>query len=229
MADAPPPTEPVPAESSSTQPAPAGEDGEKQSKKGAKKAEAKAKKEAEKARRAAERQAAEAAAKAAGGGAGGEDLAKENYGDVTPATKVDAERIHLKDLGEEHLDKTIKLRAWIQNSRMQGAKMCFVELREERNWAVQGVVAANPEGTLVSRQMVKWIGGLNLESFVLVEASVKKPLEPVKSCRVSGFELHITQVLLRRPRPHRPRHVARRLEPRRQQLRRRGGGGGRWR
>ncbi|KAJ0371910.1 hypothetical protein COL154_000596 [Colletotrichum chrysophilum] len=198
MADAP--TE-KPTENPAAAAAPAGEEGgEKQSKKGAKKAEAKAKKEAEKAKRAAERQAAEAAAKAAGG-AGGEDLAKDNYGDVTPKTKVDAERVNLKAIGDDHVGKSIKLRAWIQNSRMQGAKMCFIELREERDWAIQGVIAASAEGKPVSKQMVKWIGGISLESFVLIEATVQKPLEPVKSCKVSNYELHITKLYVVAPGP----------------------------
>jgi aspartyl/asparaginyl-tRNA synthetase len=52
-------------------------------------------------------------------------------------------------------------------------------------------VAANADS--ISKQMVKWIGGLRLESFVLVEAVVKKPLEPVKSCKVENYELHITK------------------------------------
>lgn len=160
------------------------------SKKGAKKAEAKAKKEAEKARKAAEREAA-AAAKAASDAV---DLAKDNYGDVTSATKVDAERVHLRDLGEQHLDKVIKLRAWVQNSRLQGAKMAFVELREERDWTIQGVMVANAEGKPVSKQMVKWTGSLALESFVLIEAKVVRPLEPVKSCKVANFELQISRI-----------------------------------
>ncbi|KAK8064947.1 hypothetical protein PG994_007585 [Apiospora phragmitis] len=190
-----PPIDPTQASGSAPPPEEgAGEGAAAPSKKGAKKAEAKAKKEAEKAKRAAERAAAEAQAKAAAGG--GEDLAKDNYGNIQPSTKVDAERVNLKKLGEEHLDKTIKLRAWIQNSRMQGAKMAFVELREERNWAIQGVMSVNPEGKPVSKQMVKWAGTLNLESFVLVEATVKKPLEPVKSCRVSNYELHLTKCYL---------------------------------
>jgi aspartyl-tRNA synthetase len=79
---------------------------------------------------------------------------------------------------------------------MQGAKMAFVELREEGNWSIQAVIAANPEGTPVSRQMVKWIGAINPESFVVVEATVQKPLEPVKSCRVSNYELHITKCFI---------------------------------
>lgn len=169
------------------------------SKKALKKAEAKAKKEAEKARRAAEHQAAQAQAKAAAGNS--EDLAKENYGNVTPQTKIDAERVNLRDVSDEHLGKTIKLRAWVQNSRMQGAKMAFVELREERNWAIQGVVAANPEGKPVSRQMVKWIGGINLESFVFVEGKIEKPLDPVKSVRVSNYELHISKLYIVAPGP----------------------------
>ncbi|RSM17605.1 hypothetical protein CDV31_003530 [Fusarium ambrosium] len=194
MADAPTeqPTAPPPAEGGE-----AGEAGP--SKKALKKAEAKAKKEAEKARRAAEHEARQAAAKAAAGNT--EDLAKDNYGDSTHLTKIDAERIKLRNLGDEHLGKTIKLRAWIQNARMQGAKMAFVELREERDWAIQAVVAASPEGTPVSKQMVKWIGSLNLEGYVLVEAKVEKPLEPVKSVKVSNYELHLTKCYVISPGP----------------------------
>lgn len=191
---APRPTqEATPAAAAAAAEAPEGGEGGEAgpSKKALKKAEAKAKKEAEKAKRAAEHLANQAAAKAAAGNT--EDLATENYGDVASTTKVDSERVKLKMLGEEHLGKTIKLRAWIQNSRMQGAKMAFVELREERNWAIQGVVAASAEGKPVSKQMVKWIGALKLESYVLIEAKVEKPLEPVKSVRVSDYELHITK------------------------------------
>ncbi|KAF3064550.1 Aspartate-tRNA ligase, cytoplasmic [Daldinia childiae] len=186
-----PPVDPAQAEGSAP---PAEGEAPAQSKKGAKKAEAKAKKEAEKARKAAEREAAAAAQKAASGG--NEDLAKDNYGDITPTTRVAADKVQLKHLGDEHIGKSVKLRAWIQNSRMQGAKMAFVELREERNWSIQGVISASAEGKLVSKQMAKWVGGVRLESFVLVEATVQKPLEPVKSCRVSDYELHLTKVYL---------------------------------
>ena len=51
------------------------------------------------------------------------------------------------------------------------------------------------EGAFVSRRMVKWITitSINPESFTAVEAKVKQPLDPVKSCRVEGLELHITK------------------------------------
>ncbi|ORY60506.1 aspartyl-tRNA synthetase [Pseudomassariella vexata] len=163
-----------------------------QSKKGAKKAEAKAKKEAEKAKRAAERLAAEAAQKAASGS--GEDVGKDNYGDATIEAKhINAERIYLKNLGKDHVGKTVKLRAWIQNSRMQGAKMAFFELREEANWTIQALMGVD-EQKGVSKQMVKWAGALNSESFLLVEALVKEAPEPIKSCRVKDFELQISKL-----------------------------------
>ncbi|KAK5663162.1 hypothetical protein OQA88_6579 [Cercophora sp. LCS_1] len=177
----PPPAEPVEASE-------AGEAGETTSKKAAKKAEAKAKKEAEKARRAAERAAAQAATSAQAA----EDHAVDHYGQRTHETKLDGLDVSLKDLTESHVGKKILLRTFLQNSRMQGAKMVFVELREEGSWAIQGIAAANAEGT-VSKQMVKWIGSVNAESFVIVEATVQKPLEPVKSVRVSNLELHITR------------------------------------
>ncbi|KAK1837098.1 aspartate--tRNA ligase, cytoplasmic [Podospora conica] len=176
----PPPAEPA---------AEGGEDAASTSKKAAKKAEAKAKKEAEKARRAAERAAATAAATTA---AETEDLAKDNYGPKEGQLAADAIEVNLKTLGDEHIGKTVELRAWIQNTRVQSAKMVFVELREEGNWAIQGIVAANKEGT-VSRQMVKWVSSINLESYLLIEATVQKPLEPVAACRVSHYELHITK------------------------------------
>ncbi|KAM5510616.1 aspartyl-tRNA synthetase [Fusarium oxysporum f. sp. phaseoli] len=195
QAAAPPPAEQAPAVSGEA--VEGGEAGP--SKKALKKAEAKAKKEAEKARRAAEHEARQSAAKAAAGNT--EDLAKDNYGDSTHLTKIDAERVKLRNLNDEHLGKTIKLRAWIQNARMQGAKMAFVELREERDWAIQGVVAASSEGTPVSKQMVKWIGSLNLEGYILVEAKVVKPQEPVKSVKVSNYELHISKCYVISPGP----------------------------
>lgn len=160
------------------------------SKKGAKKAEAKAKKEAEKARKAAER---EAAAKAAGAGAAAEDLAKDNYGALPADYESTSKRVRLEQITDEHVGKTITVRGFLQNSRMQGAKMCFIELGKGGH-SIQGVMAASQDGKPVSKQMVRWTGGVKLESVILVEAVVEKPIEPVKSCTVSGFELHIQKL-----------------------------------
>ncbi|KAF2261651.1 aspartyl-tRNA synthetase [Lojkania enalia] len=166
-------------------------EGEKVSKKAAKKAEAKAKKAAAKA----ERQAANPAAQQQQEPS--EDPAKDNYGkDLHPfpaALSPSAEKINLRSLGDSHFGKVVVLRAWMQNVRMQGAKMAFMELREERNWAIQGVLQVSKEGSenVVSKNMVKWVGGIPAETFVAVEATVEKPYEPIKSCRVTDYELHI--------------------------------------
>lgn len=191
MADEQKPT-PPPAEGAAAA-ATEGAEGEAgPSKKALKKAEAKAKKEAEKAKRAAEREAAMAAAKAK---EDSEDKAKDNYGDRDVVKlAAAAAKVPLRDYADEQLGKTVQLRAWVQNSRMQGAKMCFVELREIEDWSVQAVIAASPEGEPVSKQMVKWVGAISLESYVAVEATVQKPLEPVKSCKVANYELHITKI-----------------------------------
>lgn len=170
-----------------------------QSKKAMKRAQAKAQKETEKARRTAENKAKEATAKATA--INTEDLAQGNYGLLSRRTKVDAERTKLKDVTDKHLGNIIKVRGWIQNARMQSLKMVFIELREERDWAIQGIVASTPDGKSVSRQMVKWINGLTLESFLLIEGKIMSPLEPVKSVRVSSYELHITKCYCIAPAP----------------------------
>lgn len=120
------PTPQAPPPATAAEGAPAaegGEEGATTSKKAAKKAEAKAKKEAEKARRAAEREAAAATSGKPTGPT--EDLAKDNYGSVKERKEKiklssEATDVSLRSLGEEHLGKTVVLRAWIQNSRIQG-------------------------------------------------------------------------------------------------------------
>ena len=122
------------------------------------------------------------------------DLAQGNYADAYPPPKITAPLTSLKDVGEDSVGKTVQVRAWIQNARLQGAKMAFVELREERAWTIQGVVIASPDGTPVSRQMVKWVGGLPLESFVSAEGIIQQARVPIKSCQVTDYEIHLTKV-----------------------------------
>lgn len=168
------------------------------SKKGAKKAEAKAKKEALKAQRAAELAAAAAKVDLE------DDPAKDSYGNLpstTSAFSPDAEQVEIRSLDDSYIGKTVVVRAWLQTSRIQSAKMGFVELRKGGNWNIQGVILASDDEPVVSRRMVKWITNIHPESYVAVEAKVKQPLEPVKGCRVSGLELHITKCFIVAPAP----------------------------
>jgi aspartyl-tRNA synthetase len=170
------------------------------SKKGLKKAEAKAKKEALKAQRAAELAAQQAAAKLSLE----DDPAKDSYGNkqvTAESFSKDAEEVEIRNLDESYNGKTVIVRAWLQNSRVQSAKMGFVELRKGGNWDIQGVIMASDKEPVVSKPMVKWVTSISPESFIAVEATVKKPLEPVKSCRVSTLELHITKCYVLAPAP----------------------------
>lgn len=125
---------------------------------------------------------------------GGEDLAIGNYSDFYPPPKVAAPLQSLKDVREDTIGKTVQVRAWIQNVRVQGTKMAFVALREERSWTIQGIVIASPSSTPVNRQIVKWVGGLQLESFVSAEGTIQQTRVPIKSCQVTDYEIHLTKV-----------------------------------
>lgn len=122
------------------------------------------------------------------------DFARCNYSDAYPPAEVAAPLQSLRDVREDTVGKTVRVRAWIQGARMQGAKMAFVQLHEERPRTIQGVVIANPTGIPVSRQMVKGVGGFQLESFVFAEAIIQRAQVPVKSCQVTDHEILLTKV-----------------------------------
>lgn len=71
--------------------------------------------------------------------------------------------------------------------------MVFLNLRQRID-SVQALVTVS-EGK-VSKQMVKWAGGLADESIVLVEGTVKKTPEIIKSASVGDVEVHVTMVSL---------------------------------
>lgn len=127
-----------------------------------------------------------------------DDIAKDRYGDTLFPREIGSPLVHLSHIGEQHAGSSIKVRAWVQNVRMQGKKMAFVELREEGSWSIQALVVAGAE---ISREMVKWVASLRPESFLSVEGTIKRPLDPVKSCRVTDWELHLTKVYCEAPAP----------------------------
>ncbi|KAH0843349.1 hypothetical protein AYO21_09963 [Fonsecaea monophora] len=150
----------------------------------------KAQKEAEKAAKKAAAKAKEAEQKAAQQAQASEDTAKDKYGTLP---QDDPEITHLKKLGEEHVDKEVTVIVRVHNSRSQSAKLAFLMLRQQGK-TIQAVVAAI--GDAVSRQMVKWAVGVNINSFVRVSGIVKKPNPPVASASISDLELHVTKIYL---------------------------------
>lgn len=151
----------------------------------------KAAKEAEKAAKkaaAAKKVEEQKAAQAAGSG---EDHAKDRYGDI-PKEEQEVDITHIKALNESNVDKEVTIITRVHNSRSQSAKLAFLMLRQQGK-TIQAVIAAND---VVSRQMVKWAIGINVNSIVRVTGLVKKPDPPVASATLSNLELHITKMYL---------------------------------
>ena len=151
-------------------------------------------KEKDKAEKAAKRLAAEAAAKAEREAAN-VDHAVENYGllpMIRSTTRTGAKRIQVVELTTADAGQTVLFRARVQNARAQGNKMCFLELRQQTH-SIQALLVVNAEGT-VSKQMVKWAAGINMESIALVEGIVAEVSEPVKSASITELEIHVTKL-----------------------------------
>lgn len=167
-----------------------GEDGLPLSKKGLKKLE----KEREKAKKKAEREAQLAREKAEKEAKLANDPARVNYGKLplnNSAERPGQVRAQLRDLLAANDGQEVVLRARAHNSRQQGATMCFWNLRQQSD-TVQALIKVNPEGTVL-KQMVKWVGLVNLELIVLVRGVVRKVEEEIKSASVGDIEIHVTQ------------------------------------
>lgn len=156
----------------------------------------KAAKEKEKAEKAAKRQEQERQEKAI---AEANDTAKHLYGKLADGTIEPSEQkvsgiIPLRSLNGKHEDKEVTVRARVHNARVQSAKLAFLDLRQ-RTENIQAVIAQGGE-TGISRQMVKWCGGLNKESIVLVTGLVKVPKDPIHSATISKLEIHVERVFV---------------------------------
>ncbi|GAA6022132.1 hypothetical protein JCM10207_000772 [Rhodosporidiobolus poonsookiae] len=169
-----------------------GEPESKSERKKREKAEQKEKERQEKQKKIAEKEAAEKAARAANE----VDYSPDSYGKLplnNSSSRSGIQRQKFIEIGPEHEGQTVMIRARLQTSRAQGAKMVFVVLRQQ-NHTMQGLVLVEPE--LVSKKMVRWVEGIHDESIVQVEATVAKAKEPIKSCTVHDYELKIKKIHL---------------------------------
>lgn len=153
-------------------------------------------KEKEKAEKAAKRAALEAEQKAARELAN-IDHATANYGTkpmIQSTERSGIERIQLSSLTAGDNGREVVFRARMQNARIQGAKMCFLVLRQQSD-SIQAVMTVNTDGS-VSKQMVKWSSAINAESIVLVYGVVRKTPEPVTSASLSDVEVHVSKLFV---------------------------------
>ncbi|KAI5906891.1 Aspartate--tRNA ligase [Candida parapsilosis] len=171
-----------------------GEDGQPLSKKALKKLQ----KEKEKQAKKTEREAQLAKEKEAREKEAANDPAKANYGKlplINSSTKSNVKRSQIADLSAANDGEIVTLRARVHKTRQQGATMVFFALRQQTN-IIQALLKTNKEtdDKAISKQMVKWAGGISLESIVLVEGKVSKVDELVKSATVQDAEVHITKI-----------------------------------
>ncbi|KAG5421021.1 DPS1 [Candida metapsilosis] len=171
-----------------------GEDGQPLSKKALKKLQ----KEKEKQAKKAEREAQLAKEKEAREKEAANDPAKANYGKlplINSSTKSNVKRSQIANLLAANDGETVTIRARVHKTRQQGATMVFFALRQQTD-IIQALLKTNKETdeNAISKQMVKWAGGISLESIVLVEGKVAKVDELVKSATVQDAEIHITKI-----------------------------------
>ncbi|KAH0613251.1 uncharacterized protein H6S33_009631 [Morchella sextelata] len=193
MSSSEPPTEQISAPlNDSAEEIPLGPDGQPLTKNALKKIQ----KEKEKAEKAAKRAALEAEQKAARELAN-IDHATANYGIkpmIQSTERSGIERIRLSSLTAGDNGREVVFRARMQNARIQGAKMCFLVLRQQSD-SIQAVMTVNTDGS-VSKQMVKWSSAINAESIVLVYGVIRKTPEPVTSASLSDVEVHVSKLFV---------------------------------
>ncbi|KAH8988849.1 aspartyl-tRNA synthetase [Lactarius akahatsu] len=129
------------------------------------------------------------------------DFALEFYGKLPlnqSQSRPGNPRHQIASLSSQLDGQHVVIRARVHTLRAQGNKMVFFNLRQ-RTDSVQALLSV--EDGKVSKFMVKWASGLASESIVLVEGTVKKSPEEIKSATIKDVELQLTRVrtLLYRP------------------------------
>lgn len=129
------------------------------------------------------------------------DVSKGHYGVLPLIQSRSEDRTNVprvKDIStisSAQAGETVVFRARVHNTRLQGNKMAFIELRQApKSDIIQGLVVA--DGKTISKQFVKWTGSLNLESIVLVKGLVSAAPEPIKSATVKDVEIQIKELWL---------------------------------
>jgi len=102
------------------------------------------------------------------------------------------ERVSIGSLNASRAGETVLIRARVHTTRAQ-AKMVFLSFRQRID-TVQALLSVEPDK--ISKQMVKWVAGLEAESIVLVEGTVQKTDEEVKSTSVKDCEIIISKIFL---------------------------------
>ncbi|KAI8376517.1 uncharacterized protein BYT42DRAFT_499007 [Radiomyces spectabilis] len=126
--------------------------------------------------------------------AGEVDYSRDRYGKLPmnqSQQRTGAKREDITTINASRAGESVIIRARVHTSRATGNKMCFFVLRQGVS-TIQGIITADADK--ISKQMIKFCVGIPAESIVLIEATVAKPVEEVKSCTISDAELAINKV-----------------------------------
>ena len=112
------------------------------------------------------------------------DPCADKFGDVemiqsqcNPEDRFTKVYVSVKDLGEEHVGKVVRIRGRIHNSRGTG-KMSFVVVREAFA-SVQAILSVSES---VSKGMVTYASKLPKESIIEIVGLVNKPNQAIAGC-----------------------------------------------
>ncbi|EGF99578.1 uncharacterized protein MELLADRAFT_40205, partial [Melampsora larici-populina 98AG31] len=124
------------------------------------------------------------------------DYAAQNYGKL-PLNQSQEQNLYtwtkVEQIDATMVGQRVRLQARVHNSRSQSAKLCFLVLRQQIS-TIQAILSATPD--TISKQMVKFTTGISLESIVIVEGVIQKPIEGVKGCSISNAEIKLDKVYL---------------------------------
>lgn len=123
--------------------------------------------------------------------ASADDVAAHRYG-ALPADADLPAITNLLDIERAGAGNEVTVVARADTSRQPSAKLGFLMLRQQGKKA-QAVVAASDE---ISRQMVKWTCGININSIVQVTGVLKTPEVPIATATLSHTELHIRKIYM---------------------------------
>ncbi|KAI1280822.1 Aspartate--tRNA ligase, cytoplasmic [Halotydeus destructor] len=127
--------------------------------------------------------------------ADGEDISAGKYGDmpVIQSTERLSERKMslIKEIANENADKSVWMRGRLHTSRGKG-KQCFFVVRQQQH-TIQCLLMASET---TSKQMVRFAGSVTKESVIDVEGIVKKVPNPIESCTLKDYELHVTKLFV---------------------------------
>ncbi|PLW13795.1 hypothetical protein PCANC_19536 [Puccinia coronata f. sp. avenae] len=124
------------------------------------------------------------------------DYATQNYGPLPLNQSQERNNFSWLDIPQiepSRIGERVRIQARVHNSRSQSAKLCFLVLRHQTS-TIQTILSMTAD--TVSKQMIKYAVGIPLESIVVVEGTLQKPLEDVKTCSISKVEIRLDKIFV---------------------------------